>query len=206
MFLDPKLAKPLFPFNLNKAKQLLESDGWKLQNGVMTKNGQALEFELMYPTGGESTTQMMELIQQDWKQIGVVVTLKPVQLAEEFGIMNNSSQPGKWAAAAGTGITYGGSYPSGEQLFEPGGLDNFGYNDPTLDKLIAKTTEPAASQAASQQAFFAYEEYVSKQVPVLWNNAVASLSVAAPNVHNATPEYLNPTTEYPLLNYIWMSK
>ncbi|GLG01440.1 oligopeptide-binding protein OppA [Alicyclobacillus hesperidum subsp. aegles] len=206
VFLDPKLAKPLFPFNLNKAKQLLESDGWKMQNGVMTKNGQQLKFELMYPTGGESTTQMMELIQQDWKQIGVVVTLKPVQLAEEFGIMNNSSQPGKWAAAAGTGITYGGSYPSGEQLFEPGGLDNFGYNDPTLDKLIAKTTEPSASQAASQQAFFAYEEYVSKQVPVLWNNAVASLSVAAPNVHNATPEYLNPTTEYPLFNYIWMSK
>ncbi|GLV12689.1 peptide ABC transporter substrate-binding protein [Alicyclobacillus hesperidum] len=206
VFLDPKLQKPLFPFSLSKAKQLLESDGWTLQNGVMTKNGQKLEFDLMYPSGSPSTTQMVELIQQDWQQIGVVVNLKPEEFAQEIGIMSNSKEPSKWAAAAGTGITYGGSYPSGEQLFEPGGLDNFGYDNPTLDQLIKKTNEPAASAAQSQQNFFKYEEYVSEQVPVLWNNSAASLGVVAPNVHNATSQYMNPTTGYPLLNYIWISK
>jgi len=206
IFFDPNLAKPLFPFSLSKARQLLESDGWKMQNGVMTKNGLQLKFQVIYPSGTQSTTQMMELIQQDWKQIGVQISLKPMPLSEIFGIIQDTSNPGKWAAAAGTGITYGGSYPSGEQLFEPGGLDGFGYNDPVLDKLIAATTSPAPSQEASLKAFFAYEEYCAKQVPVLWTNGVASLIAVAPNVHNATEQYLNPTTGYPLLNYIWMSK
>jgi len=204
VFYDPSLNN-LFAYNPAKAKQLLESDGWKMENGVMTKNGQKLQFTMLVSSGSESTLQAAELVQQDWKQIGVDVTLQQMPFNQEIGIMSDTKNPGKWAAAAGTGITYGGSYPSGELLFEPGGLDNFGYNDPTADKLIAKTTEPVSSQAENMKNFFAYEDYIAKQLPVLWQNVPAGITVIAPNVHNATTQVLNPTTGYSLLNYIWMS-
>ncbi|WP_206885959.1 peptide ABC transporter substrate-binding protein [Alicyclobacillus mali (ex Roth et al. 2021)] len=204
VFYDPSLNN-LFAYNPAKAKQLLESDGWKMENGVMTKDGQKLQFTMLVSSGSESTLQAAELVQQDWKQIGVDVTLQQMPFNQEIGIMSDTKNPGKWAAAAGTGITYGGSYPSGEQLFEPGGLDNFGYNDPTADKLIAKTTEPVSSQAENMKNFFAYEDYIAKQLPVLWQNVPAGITVIAPNVHNATTQVLNPTTGYSLLNYIWMS-
>ena len=204
VFYDPSLNN-LFAYNPAKAKQLLESDGWKLENGVMTKDGQKLQFTMLVSSGSESTIQEAELVQQDWKQIGVDVTLQEMPFNQEIGIMSDTKNPGKWAAAAGTGITYGGSYPSGELLFEPGGLDNFGYSDPTADKLIAKTTEPVSSQAENLKNFFAYEDYIAKQLPVLWQNVPAGITVIAPNVHNATTQVLNPTTGYSLLNYIWMS-
>ncbi|SIS58058.1 peptide ABC transporter substrate-binding protein [Alicyclobacillus vulcanalis] len=204
VYYDPSLNN-LFAYNPAKAKQLLESDGWKMENGVMTKNGQKLQFTMLVSSGAESTIQEAELVQQDWKQIGVDVTLQEMPFNQEESIMSDSKNPGKWAAAAGTGITYGGSYPSGEQLFEPGGLDNFGYNDPTADKLIAKTTEPVSSQAENTKNFFAYEDYIAKQLPVLWQNVPASITVIAPNVHNATTQVLNPTTDYSLYNYIWVS-
>lgn len=207
IFFDPTLNKPLFPFNIANAKKLLESDGWTMKNGVMTKGNQQLKFTMLYASGDESQTLMNELIQSDWQKMGVDVTLKPLPFANEIGIMSNAKEPNKWAAASGTGITYGGSYPSGEQLFEPGGLDNFGFNNPALDALIKKTNLPSPSAAQTKKNFFAYEEMTAKLLPVLWVNTAAGLGVSAPNVHNATNKYLNPTVgSDPLLNYIWMSK
>lgn len=205
IFFDPRMTKPLFPFNLNNAKKLLESDGWSMKNGVMTKGSQQLKFTLMEASGNESQTLQDELVQSDWKKIGVDVTIKPLPFANEIGIMSNSKEPSKWAAASGTGITYGGSYPSGEQLFQPGGLDNFGYNNPTENMLIKKTTMPAKNAAQMKKDFFAYEYYTASQLPVLWTNVAAGLGVSAANVHNATNQYLNPAVgSDPLFNYIWI--
>ncbi len=204
-YLDPRLTKPLYPFNIDQAKQLLESDGWSLQNGVMTKNGTQLKFTMIYSGGSESTTQMNELIKEDWAKMGVQVTLKSLPFATLEGIIGNAKQPGAWTAAGGQGVIYGGSYPSGETIFQPGGLDSYGYNDPTENTLIKKTTQPAASDAANTKAFNNFEYYTAQQEPVLWNNNFAGISVNAPNVHNATNEYLNPTVGYPLLQYLWVS-
>lgn len=206
IFADPKLKNPVYAFNVAKGKQLLESDGWKMQNGVMTKDGQQLKFTMLYYNGSEADTQMNELIQQDWKQMGVVVDLKPETFSNLIGVVTNTSQPGKWDAYSGTGITYGGSYPSGEQLFEPGGLDDFGYNNATEKALINKTLEPSASQAEWQKNFFAYEEFTAKELPVLYTNTAATIHVESPKVHGLSADYLNTTTGYPLFNYLWMSK
>ncbi|GLG02522.1 peptide ABC transporter substrate-binding protein [Alicyclobacillus hesperidum subsp. aegles] len=205
VFYDPKLSKPIYPYNPSKAVKLLESDGWKLVNGVMTKNGQQLKFDMLYPSGSESYTQTAELMAQDWAKMGVIATLKPEPFATEISIMTNTNDPGGWVAAAETGIFYGGTYPSGESQFEPGAMDDYGYDDPTENKLIAKTIEPSSSEAETKKNFFAYEEYTAKMVPVLWTNEVATLTVVSPKVHNATPDYLIPTTGYPMFNYLWVS-
>src|SRR5579875_1700609 len=60
VFYDPKLSKPIYPYNPSKAVKLLESDGWKLVNGVMTKGNQQLKFDMLYPFGSESYNQKAE--------------------------------------------------------------------------------------------------------------------------------------------------
>lgn len=207
-FTDPKLNKPVYPFNIQKGKQLLESDGWKLNSqGIMEKNGQELKFTMLYYNGGESLTQQAELIQQDWKQMGVDIQIKPMTFSDLDGISTNTSQPGKWAATYGTGITYGGSYPSGEQLFEPGGLDTFGYNNAKENALISKTIKPAASKSQSMKDFFAYEEYTAKQLPVLFTNNAAGILVFGSKIHGYGLAQDNVTVSvWPLWNYIWVSQ
>ncbi|SIS83718.1 peptide ABC transporter substrate-binding protein [Alicyclobacillus vulcanalis] len=203
-FFDPKLSKPLYPFNLQKAAALLDQAGWKLQNGVRTKDGVQLSFDMLVPSGEQTALLEAELVQQDWKSIGVVANLKQMPLSEEFSVMG-SGDPKKWEAASGTGIIYGGSYPSGELLFKPGGLDNFGFDDPALDKLIDKTTNPEPSLQATLKDFYAYEELTAKDLPVLWVNVPAGIRVVAKNVHNVNDETMNPVVGVPLYNYIWMS-
>lgn len=55
VFLAPQLKKPLYPFNLKRAKALLTSHGWKEVGGAMTQGGKKLEFALAYSSGTEST-------------------------------------------------------------------------------------------------------------------------------------------------------
>ncbi|WDM03008.1 peptide ABC transporter substrate-binding protein [Alicyclobacillus cycloheptanicus] len=202
-FLDPKLSKPLYPYNPAKGKQLLEQHGWKEVNGVMTKDGQQLAFTLMYPSGDETVTQTAELEQQDWAQEGVKVTLKPLPFAQLLGYM---AKPTGWDAASEQGIAYSGSYPSGDGIFQPGGLDNYGYNDATENQWITKTTEPSPNEQAIMKTFFGYEEYTAKNLPVLWSNGSDNLVLTASNVHNATEQTMDPAFAIPMINYIWMSK
>jgi peptide/nickel transport system substrate-binding protein len=203
-FLDPRLSKPLYPYNPTAAKKLLEAHGWQEVNGVMTKNGQQMSFTMLYPSGDMAQQETAELLQQDWAQIGVKVTLKPTQLVTEFGLV---SSPGKWQMATGIGIIYGGSYPSGEQLFYKNqGLDTFGWNDPTENKLVDATTSPAPNEAVNLRNFYAYEYYTAKMLPTLWMPDVATDAEVAPNVHGYTLYTANPVTGFGLPNYWWVSK
>ena len=63
----------------------------------------------------------------------------------------------------GGGWTYGvDPYPTGDQLFETGsGSNSSNYSDPETNKLINATVHSTASLQA-------YEDYLAKQVPVLW--------------------------------------
>lgn len=203
-FLDPRLQQPLYPFNPQKGKQLLEAHGWKMVNGVMTKGSQQLKFTLIYSGGSNLNTQTVELIKEDWAKEGVDVTLKPLPFATLEGEISNPKDAGSWGVAADQGIIYAGTYPTGGQLFEPGGLDNFGYSDPKENALIAATHQPYATAAQSNQAYDNYEYYTAQQLPVLWMNNNGSLSVHASTVHQSV-KYGNPLTGISQFNYWWIS-
>lgn len=204
-FLDPRLSQPLYPFDPAKGKQLLESHGWKLVNGVMTKNGQKLAFTLIYSSGSTVNTQTVELMQEDFKKEGVDITLKPLPFASLEGIISNPKDASQWGAASDQGIIYGGSYPTGGELFGTGGgLNNFGYSNSQEDALIKATHQAYPTQAQSMQAYYNYEYYTAQQLPVLWMNNSATLAVTSPQVHNANA-YSNPLTGYPQMNYWWVS-
>lgn len=206
-YLDPTLEKPLYPFNLSAAKALLTSHGWHEVNGVMTKGGQSLAFKLMYSSGSQSTTDEMTLIQNEWASIGVKVTLLPEPFATMVGIITSPADVSKWDAVSGIGWTYGGSYPSGDEIFEPSAELNFyGYNNPKENSLISTTIAPAASEEASLKAFFSYETYTSKELPVLFINNPGTIEAVAKNVHDVTPTTLNPVTGYALYQDWWVGK
>jgi peptide/nickel transport system substrate-binding protein len=203
-FLDPRLTKPIYPYNPAAGKALLEAHGWHEVGGVMTKGNLQMKFTLQYPSGNEATTLEMELLQAGWAQEGIQVTLDPVPFATLVG---NLSVPGKWQMVSGIGIIYGGSYPSGETLFYKNqGLDENGWNDPTENKLVEATTSPAPSDAISQQNFFAYEYYTAKMLPALWMPNSATLGEVAPNVHGYTAYTGDWVTGAFLPQYWWVSK
>ncbi len=206
-YLDPRLKKPIYPYSPSKAKKLLESHGWSMQNGVMTKNGLKLAFTIIYSSGNTSLDEQLALFQQNFAAIGIKVNLKPEPFATMLGIIANPADEGQWDAAGGIGIIYGGSYPTGQSLFGTGGGNNFaGYSSKKEDQLIAATHAPQPSTAANLQTYFNYEYYTAQQVPgYLWTNQVGTINAVATNVHNVQ-QYSNGLTGYPQFQYWWAAK
>lgn len=200
-YLDPKLANPLYPYNLAKAKQLLTSHGWKMKNGVMQKGNQKMSFTMLVASGTTAGTDTAELMKQDWAQIGVNVTIKLIPFSTEIAVTSNKSDH-SWALATGSGWFYNGPgfYPTGGQLFASTAPSGTGFADPKEDALIAATHTPYANSAITMQHFMAYEDYTAKVLPFLWGQNIATLQVVGPNAHNVY-QYLDSATAFPQMQY-----
>jgi peptide/nickel transport system substrate-binding protein len=166
-FCDPSLKNP-YPFNIQKGKALLEQHGWRIENGVLTKNGQELAFPLTYASGNDVNQNIAELLAANWAQEGVKVTLDPISPASIGGIVGSPSESSKWAMTM-SGWGYGPDYyPSGDGLFNTNaGYNIGGYSNSRMDQLIQETTQ-GGTAAEITSRFNAYSTFAAKDLPVLW--------------------------------------
>lgn len=168
MFYDSSLKNPA-PYSPSAGKKLLESHGWVMKNGVMTKGSLQYKFTLLYASGSNTLTNELELMKQDWAKEGIQVSL----VKEPFNqVISNSasSDPTKWQVVDwGGGWTYEPDYfPTGGGLFGTGSAANYGgYSNSNLDKLIKKTYEPGTTSQVTAR-MNAYQAFVAKNFPVIW--------------------------------------
>ncbi len=202
-FLDPVLRKPLYPFSPANGLKLLESHGWTLQNGVLSKGGQTMSFTLQYSSGDLATQEEMELIQSDWAKEGIKVTLEPVPFAALLDTVE--AKHNQWEIVGGITWGYPG-YPSGEQLFyKDQGVDFAGWNDPTDNSLIVATESPAKTPALQRSIYFKYQLYTARELPMLWSAYPVSDDEIAPNLQGVTSLSLLSWTDI-APQYWWLSK
>jgi peptide/nickel transport system substrate-binding protein len=201
------IANP-YPFSLVNAKALLTNHGWTIVNGVMTctspgiatnqcganiSAAYTLNFNIVW--SGDSPELNAALKQEiaDWALIGVVV-------APHYDTANNlatdcSATSTYQICVLESGWNYAGSYfPSGEELFMPNGLANFGaYSDAQMTALIDATTSGTANLKS-------YTSYAARTLPVLYEPQIAqtievlktlksSIGFAPSPLYNFTPEY-----------------
>lgn len=74
------------PYDVAKAQSLLDEAGWTLPSGgaVREKDGQKLEFELIYDKTDPIQKAMAETIQAEWSQLGVQVNLSGLELTVQI--------------------------------------------------------------------------------------------------------------------------
>jgi len=73
------------PFDPAKARSILDADGWKTgPDGIRTKNGQRLEFDLSTQTESTSGRTVQTLIQREWHDVGVQADVKNYSTAQMF--------------------------------------------------------------------------------------------------------------------------
>lgn len=182
-FLSQQEEADPYSYNPARAVLLVRAHGWTIHPGgidVCVKPGTApdecgngipedakLSFSVLYPNNaGASTVQLVVAEGSAWAKAGIQVALQG-----ETGsvVYSTVSTPCKGGCLWGLGFLGGWGYspdylPTGEALFSAGGSFNLGsYNDPTANRLI---TESLTSNGSGQ--FFAYENYLADQIPVLW--------------------------------------
>jgi peptide/nickel transport system substrate-binding protein len=134
-----EIPAPL-PFDQEAAVHLLDEAGWKLSNdGVRKKDGKAIRFEVLIPSGYSAEGSYEEaaiLIQAQLQQIGIQMTIQSL----EEDLPRTRILSGRFQAAIGR------LYQGPDQLLQWFGEDSpLGYNNPLVIELLKeykRTADP----------------------------------------------------------------
>lgn len=207
-YLDPALAAPLYPFDLDAGNKILDDAGYPMVNGVRTLNGTPLAFELAYIAGDTLTTATAQLLQSDWKKLGFDVTLTSMPadafIAAAFDPAATHEMDA-WMSVPSGWQFFPNFYPTGEQLYACDGVVasyEGGYCSPELDALIAKTTQYADTPEAAQGALNEYQQYLAQNAVNLFTPTGWGI-LAVSNAAGGVAEHL---TNYNFLPEQWYVK
>jgi peptide/nickel transport system substrate-binding protein len=218
-YADANASVNPYPFNVSAASKLLARRGWKVRpNGLTTcdrpgtgagqcgkaiKDGEGLNFTLMYPSGLPYTDGSMVDLQSVAKQVGIEIALKevtPTTIASTILTCSPSQAACSWELGQyGAGWVFEPDhYPSGEEIFETGALGNVAnYSNVTTDKLIEATTTTPASGAKA--ALDAYQDQVRLELPNFWQPSPGTLVTVQSNLRGFVPNaygFISPEEWY----------
>ncbi len=171
-----------YPYDPAAATALLSSHGWKIvpngadvcvrpgtatdECGAGIKSGEKLSFSLQYSTGTQSVTEEVDALQSAFSQAGIQVSPAGAPFDTVVGDDVPCTKSGCWELNYyGQGWYFNPGYndPDGSVLFGSTGVDNGGlYSSATANALISKLG------SGGYPALYAYENYIAKQLPMLW--------------------------------------
>jgi len=182
---------PRYPYNPTGAAQMLEAAGWRLHGNVREKNG--IRLRVVLKTGGATdavASNIAELIQANFRAVGIECELENEELATFFSDLHNS----RFALALRGVIlspfpddykTYGST-----QTRANGGYNLGFYSNSELDRaLIAARSAPTVT--ASRVALNRYQVISATDLPALF---LYSNRLGAVVPSNLRGYELNPTT------------
>lgn len=171
-----------YPYNPEKAKQLLSQVGWKPgADGVLERNGKRFEFEIVTTAGNAVRERSQQLFVDQWKQVGISVKVNNAPSAVVFAsdFIQRASE-GKWNAFM---FAWTSSLGEAGQLFQnknlnsgqtsvPEKANNFagqnvgGWKNDEFDKL---TSEGAVEfdEAKRKKLFAEAQQVWAEEVPAL---------------------------------------
>jgi peptide/nickel transport system substrate-binding protein len=181
-FVSSQQKQNPYPYDPAAATTLLSAHGWKIVKGGVDvcsrpgtasdecgagiKSGAKLSFSLQYSTGTASVTEEVDALQSAFSQAGIQVSPDGAPFDTVVGNDVPCTKNGCWELNYyGQGWYFNPGYndPDGSVLFGSTGVDNGGlYSSATANSLISKLG------SGSYPALYAYENYIAKQLPMLW--------------------------------------
>ncbi|MDQ2871932.1 MAG: peptide ABC transporter substrate-binding protein [Candidatus Eremiobacteraeota bacterium] len=186
-YYDPKVMK--YPYDPARARALLDANGWKMRDGVRTKNGKALRFTLK--TGGASdavASNVAELVQADLRAVGIDCTLDNEEIQTFFADLHAS----KFQIAL-RGVILN-AYPDDYQTYDSsqthanGGYNIGFYDNPQVDRAIV-AARTAANPRAARVALNRYQELAAQDLPgmFLFSNRLGAILPKGLSGYDLTP-------------------
>jgi peptide/nickel transport system substrate-binding protein len=174
------------PYDTARAKAMLLKDGFAPgPDGVLVKNGKRLEIPVWTTSGRQTDEQMMELIAQSWRAIGVATDTRAVSAQALFG-QNGPQWNGSDAALI---YSWGqGVFPEDRinwaSAYIPKDANSPGenaerYSNPEMDRLLDEA-DRTVDEAKRRAIYNRIQEIQHRDVPIIFlfwfvnNNAVAA--------------------------------
>ncbi len=211
-----------YPYSPSKAVSLLQANGWTVnaggtstctspgtgsgQCGAGIPQGAKASFNLQYVSGTPALDQEMAQFKTDYALAGIAINLTTAPFDTVIG--NATPTDHSWDMEFwGGGWIYAPDYePTGDELWsctgsgasvQYAGSDSGGYCDPQAQSLILAT-----ETSSDVHAMYAYEDYLAKQLPVIWMPVnYAQLNMINKNLKGTQP--LDPLLQIYPENWRW---
>jgi peptide/nickel transport system substrate-binding protein len=165
---DPNLAQ--IPFDLPRARQVLDSLGWRDANGdgVRERNGRPLQFSIAVPSTSQVRVRLAVLLQEQLRQAGVKVDVEqmdfPVLIERERKRVFDAAI-GQWSTQPSPGAVRGSWGTAGSR--SSSGTNYSSYESPVFDAYVDSAL--ASFDQSARKAFFtkAYETII-QDAPAIW--------------------------------------
>jgi peptide/nickel transport system substrate-binding protein len=181
-FVSPAEKTNPYPYDPAAATALLRAHGWKIiPNGTDTcvrpgsgpadcgagiAAGAKLTFTFEYATSVQAVNEEVAALQSAFTQAGIQLSLHGAPFSTVVADDIPCAKNGCWQMNYyGQGWYFDPGYndPDGSAIFASTGTSNGGgYRDPAADALMAKLAP------GGLPALYAYQDYLAKQLPVLW--------------------------------------
>jgi peptide/nickel transport system substrate-binding protein len=160
---DPQGQAPL-PYDPDEARRILAAQGWRDtdNDGILDRDGLPFRFTLTTNAGNQRRADVSQILQQQWRRIGVDVRIQVL----EFNTMSASLRDGSFEAVLG-GWSVGLS-PDLTALWGPESPFNYtGYRHPEVTRLIEEARAQPTYEAAAPLWRRAASRIVADQ-PYTW--------------------------------------
>jgi peptide/nickel transport system substrate-binding protein len=163
-------ASHIYSYDINKAREILNGDGWADLNndGIFEKQTDEgvlqLSFELVTNADNPVRQKMAELIAEQLKSIGMNVILKMVDWNELNKILNQKTFD---CVLAGYELSNDGDLSFAFHSSSIAGNTNFiSYNNPLMDSLLDDVLSRAKNED-KKQALSKLQKYIAEELPYI---------------------------------------
>jgi peptide/nickel transport system substrate-binding protein len=194
-FLNPANSKWYNPhvekyeFDLNRSKQLLQDAGYRLDGGrLIGPGGQAVHFQVLYPTSSAPRAKIAAYLQQQYKQLGIEVEVKGLDANAYFEQVKQKN----FDLSLGT---YGGGSIDPDlgpraQLISDGQQNITGFHNPMVDDLFKKGAVEL-DDTKRKAIYDQLQELVNQELPAYYLYSPTSFSPMSRRVVGVAPNKLD---------------
>lgn len=177
----PGGEKQGYQFDLEQAKQTMIEAGYTLEaDGTLTRDGTPFELILVFPAGGEVVARVAQVLQEQFKALGVQLELQQEESSTYYTNLNQGAYP-----LSITGISYPDATMLELMFHSEGSLNSAQVRDPELDELlknISSTVDPQAQQEWANQT----QQYIIEQAYFIPLWTAQSFTIINNRVNNVT--------------------
>jgi peptide/nickel transport system substrate-binding protein len=160
-------AKPDYEYNKEKAAQMLDAEGWKIgASGIREKDGVPMKFTIQTSVNNNVWVQTATIFQQNWKDIGIDVTVVPVQYAQ----LITTSMAREFDLLVFENVMLGQADPDPSDAYHSrsavknAGRNFANYKNPALDSLLDEAVS-MLDQAKRKDTYLKVQDIINDDVP-----------------------------------------
>jgi peptide/nickel transport system substrate-binding protein len=192
---------PQVPFDTARARAQLAEQGWRDSDGdgMLDRDGEPLQFDLLFPTSSAVRRRQAEIIQEQLRQAGVAVTLTGI----DFGAFRERGNAGRFDIYFGS---YGGDFSPSTipEVWVTNAGNNLGsYSNPAFDRAVQRALD-APDMATARARWIEAVNLINRDVPAVWTTAsppnagvharFENMSIRSDNFVATLPQWYVPTS------------